>query len=252
MALYVNDERVDPADIQAEFRRLLPAFSQYVDPAMSREERDRQLTEWCRENVVERTLIRQAAEAMDAGEQTLEQRLQRLLEQVTGSVGEPTDAEVREYFEQHPEHFQRPEMIHAAHIVKHTEGNDDFGVVRKEMESVRERLTNGESFEALVLRYSDCPSNSGDLGHFPRGQMVRAFEDVVFAMEPGETSGVFRTEFGYHIARVIEKIPAAPIEFADAAELIKREMVDRRKQEAVERFVDGLKEKSRIEERAGD
>ncbi len=44
--------------------------------------------------------------------------------------------------------------------------------------------------------YSDCPDNAGDLGYFPRGQMVQAFEDVAFSMEAGQVSEVFQSEIG--------------------------------------------------------
>ena len=52
---------------------------------------------------------------------------------------------------------------------------------------------------------SDCPGNGGDLGWFAEGYMVEEFEDVVFKLEFGKYSDVFKTPFGYHIARLDDK-----------------------------------------------
>lgn len=69
-----------------------------------------------------------------------------------------------------------------------------------------EKLKNGESFSAMALRYSDCPSRSrgGDLGKTARGMMSGKLEDAVLGLEVGGQSGIVPTEFGYHI---VERLP---------------------------------------------
>ncbi|MEK9152773.1 MAG: peptidylprolyl isomerase [Patescibacteria group bacterium] len=69
------------------------------------------------------------------------------------------------------------------------------------------KLKAGEKFEDLAKTYSGDLSNAqngGDLGWFARGIMVKEFEDAVFALKAGETSGIIETQFGLHIARVEE------------------------------------------------
>jgi peptidyl-prolyl cis-trans isomerase SurA len=66
---------------------------------------------------------------------------------------------------------------------------------------VRDKLARGDSFEKLAESYSDCPSKArgGDLGTIAQGTMTKRFEDAVFALKPGERSGIVETEFGFHI-----------------------------------------------------
>lgn len=87
--------------------------------------------------------------------------------------------------------------VHARHILVDTE---------EEIQAIQKRLDNGITFEYLAQKYSKCPSsaNGGDLGFFKRGQMVKEFEDAAFSMQPGEISQPVKTQFGWHLIKVIE------------------------------------------------
>ncbi len=89
------------------------------------------------------------------------------------------------------------EKIRCAHILVEKES------VAKE---VLEKLNKGESFAKLAEQYSIDGSRKrgGDLGFFGKGMMVREFEKAAFALKKGETSGLVRTEFGYHIIKRLE------------------------------------------------
>jgi peptidyl-prolyl cis-trans isomerase SurA len=72
-------------------------------------------------------------------------------------------------------------------------------------EDVLRQLSEGGEFEVLARRYSEDPGSrehGGDLGWFRRGRMVRNFEDVAFALRPGQLSPIVETEFGFHIIRL--------------------------------------------------
>lgn len=72
---------------------------------------------------------------------------------------------------------------------------------------IKKEIENGGSFEYYAQKYSLCPSgkNGGYLDYFGKGQMVPEFEKKAFSMEIGEISNPVRTDFGWHIIKVIDK-----------------------------------------------
>ena len=140
-------------------------------------------------------------------------------------------------------------MVHAAHIVKHASAESSDDEVRKQMQQVRDKLDAGGDFAELAGECSDCPDNGGELGLFGRGQMVQEFENVVFAMQPGEISDVFQSSFGYHIAKVFEKKAAIPCTLEQVREVIVKELGQQEHQKALEVFIDAEKVKAAIEEK---
>lgn len=78
-------------------------------------------------------------------------------------------------------------------------------------DEVLNKIKNEEiTFAEAAAKYSDdtTADSGGELGYFSRGQMVPEFETVAFALEVGEISDVVKTEFGYHIIKLIEKVEA--------------------------------------------
>ncbi|MBQ1612116.1 MAG: peptidyl-prolyl cis-trans isomerase [Alphaproteobacteria bacterium] len=72
---------------------------------------------------------------------------------------------------------------------------------------IKKELDKGGSFEFYAAKYSLCPSGQkgGYLGYFERGQMVPEFENKAFSMKVGEISNPIRTNFGWHIIKVVDK-----------------------------------------------
>jgi parvulin-like peptidyl-prolyl isomerase len=288
MALLVNGESVDDAVIESEaeslrnrFRQLTPEQrTAYGLDAAGMEKRAR---EWSRENVIERTLLRQEAlkdsepipsEVIDQALEELKKRhggadkfslthgddtelrqdlearvrLDRLIGKINEKVSAPKRKEIAEHYRKHREQFRVPETIRAAHIVKHVNENRDEPTARAEIEAVMEELRAGASFEQLADKHSDCAGNGGDLGYIPRGQMVEEFDDVVFEMEVGAVSPVFRTAFGFHIAKLLDRQPPRVKPLPEVEEEIHAELLRQKHTRALENFVDRLRAKAEVRE----
>ena len=78
---------------------------------------------------------------------------------------------------------------------------------QKDAESIMVRIQKGEDFAALAKRFSKCPSKSkgGNLGWFGRGDMVKEFEDACFSANKGDVVGPVKTQFGYHVIKIVDQ-----------------------------------------------
>jgi len=275
--MYVNGEKISEETIQAEVEKLRPDY-EHVFADQPEAERQKQLYEWSRENVIEAVLLRQAASKDQKGvisedidkayQQFVSQngdkgvdkelvkaeiehrlRLQRLIKKVTAGAKEPSEKDIQRYYNANAPRFTIGESVRASHIVKHHKPDVDADDMKSQMQEILNEIQDGADFDDMARKHSDCPENGGDLGYFGRGSMVAEFENVVFAMEPGQISNVFNTEFGYHIAMVTDKKPEIPCPLEDVRELIVRELTAQTRQKALEKFIDREKAKALIEEK---
>lgn len=135
--------------------------------------------------------------------------IQRYLQAHQGDLTpEPVgDAEIREFFElQKPAMGPKPPSISFVQVVIRPQPSDSVrAAAREEAEKVLAELRAGADFTVLARRHSDdlpTRDDGGDLGWFRRGTMVRPFEEAVYALRPGQTSGLVETGFGYHVIRL--------------------------------------------------
>ena len=121
-----------------------------------------------------------------------------------------TPAEVQTYYNQNIEQYQTPEQVRASHILLKTEGKDE-AAVRKQAEDLLKQAKGGADFAQLATKHSEdegSAKNGGDLDYFGRGRMVPEFEQAAFSMEPGQISDLVKTQYGFHIIKVVDKKPA--------------------------------------------
>ncbi|HXJ40284.1 MAG TPA: peptidylprolyl isomerase [Bryobacteraceae bacterium] len=147
--------------------------------------------------------------------------IERLIEYWGKGVKRPTPGEIRDYYRRNKQRFERPEMIHAAHIVKNAEtAQQSPDELRVTMEGLRQQLLDEADFAALAAVHSDCPDNGGDLGFFARGTMVDEFDEQVFNAPMKTPTPVFETPFGLHIAIVYERRAAGVAKLEEVAPTI--------------------------------
>jgi len=117
--------------------------------------------------------------------------------------------EVRDFYQTYQDSIpEQPEAVKLSHILlKIKPSPQTLDSLRRKAEMVLELAKRGEDFARLASLYSDDPSarEGGDVGFFKKGDMIPKFEEVAFALNPGEISRIVETEFGYHIIKVEEK-----------------------------------------------
>jgi len=162
---------------------------------------------------------------------------QRLDQAIAGAVLERelkieiTDEQVKKFYEENPARFEQPEMVRASHIlvgtrdpVTNSEMTDEQKKAKhKTAEDVRKRVLAGEDFAKLAKEYSDDPGSKDTGGEytFPRGQMVPEFEAAAFSLGTNQVSDIVTTQFGYHIIKLHEKLPAKKLELATVSDDLK-------------------------------
>ena len=135
------------------------------------------------------------------------------------------DEEVKKFYQENKEQFKNPESARASHILVDSE--------EKAKEALND-IENGMSFEDAAKKYSSCPSKdqSGDLGEFTRGKMIPEFEEAAFAMEVDTISQPVKTQFGYHVIKLVEKKQESQSSFEEVKEQISQQLIAMNQQQA--------------------
>ena len=116
-------------------------------------------------------------------------------------------SEIERAYNNNMEQYTTPEQVRASHVLLKTEGKDDAAVKAK-AEDVLKQARGGADFAELAKKYSEdegSAKNGGDLDYFGRGRMVPEFDQTVFAMQPGQISDLVKTQYGYHIIKLVDK-----------------------------------------------
>ncbi len=154
------------------------------------------------------------------------ERLQAVADEAT----EPDFEQLaREAYLTERDKFKVPEQVSVSHILIAVNDKRDDAQALARAKDVLKKLKGGADFAQLAGEYSDDPSvanNQGSMGYFPRGRMVKPFEDKAFAMsKEGELSEPVKTQYGYHIMRFEGRDPERTLAFdevrADLLEQVK-------------------------------
>ena len=119
------------------------------------------------------------------------------------------DQEVINYYEDNQEMFKQEKQVKARHILFRLSDDasaEDEEKVKEKASTVLEKARSGQDFAELAREFSEGPTkeDGGDLGFFPKGRMLKEFEDAAFSMSEGEISDLVKTSYGYHIIKVEE------------------------------------------------
>jgi parvulin-like peptidyl-prolyl isomerase len=137
-----------------------------------------------------------------------------------------SDADIQKFYDSHPSDFEQPDMVHVRHILfmtidptTHEPLSDDtVQAKRKAADDVLKRIHSGEDFSKLAQQYSEDPTTKdkgGELPAFPHGQMVAEFDAAAFSLTNNQVSDVIKTQYGYHIIKLIDRTPAKKLALTD-------------------------------------
>jgi peptidyl-prolyl cis-trans isomerase C len=199
-----------------------------------------------------------ALEEMGFSEAMLKEQIKKgltikaLVDQAVLKKVSVSDQQVRAYYDENPNLFRKPEQVKASHILVQVPQDADEAkqaTALATIQGLKTRIDNGENFATLAQQYSDCPSKAkgGDLGFFNRKQMVPPFSEAAFALEPGQTSDVVQTRFGYHLIRATEYQAEQTMAFNDVKDAISKRLRQEQEGEKIDAYLEKLKKHADIQ-----
>jgi peptidyl-prolyl cis-trans isomerase D len=147
-----------------------------------------------------------------------------------------TPADVERFYTDNAGLYHTPERVRARHILLQTVGREE-DAVRQQAQDVLAQLQKGSDFADLARTVSEdegSKDEGGDLDYFTRGQMVPEFEAAAFALEPGQLSDLVKTQYGFHIIKVEDKLPAETRTLEEVRAEIQAQLVAERTERQLE------------------
>lgn len=238
---------ITTADVQAELQRMTPeARAQMLGQPQSLQ------------HLIDRLYLRRAFAAQAEGTAVLKDpKIQYQLltareivmaeahaDRVT-TAAKPNSAAVdklaQNIYKAEPGRFEIPVETRARHILVQGATPE----ARAQADKLLAELKAGANFEELAKAHSADPGSAakgGDLGFFPKGRMVKPFEDALNALQkPGDLSGVVQSNFGFHIIRLEERKPAGTKPYSEVRDSLHAEVMDKALKKAFAEEADRLR-----------
>jgi parvulin-like peptidyl-prolyl isomerase len=168
-----------------------------------------------------------------------------------------TDAEAKQFYNDHPAEFEQPEMVHIEQIflsihdpITGTELSDENKAAKKkELDDILKRARAGEDFKKLVAQYSEDPTSKNKGGEYTiaRGQTLPEFEAAAFSLNTNQISDVVITTGGYHLIKLLEKLPAKKLDFASVTDNLKKALIQQKSAKLAPAFMADLRKQGGVE-----
>jgi peptidyl-prolyl cis-trans isomerase SurA len=180
----------------------------------------------------------------------LRQKLISWAVKVENKAGEK---EFKEFYQKNTDRYRTNETYRPGQIlflIPKGATPEEIREIRKKCQKVLDKIREGEDFGEMALLYSeDASSNKarGDLGFFRKGELVPAFEREALRLKVGEVSNIVRTEFGFHIIKLLDQKGMEPPPYEEVKERVKADYYNQEMEKAFKQYLSTLKEKSVIE-----
>jgi parvulin-like peptidyl-prolyl isomerase len=168
---------------------------------------------------------------------------------VEPNVGEK---ELRDFYLKNADRYRTEESYRPGHIllkVPKEATPEEVREIRAKCQKVQAKIRAGEDFGELAILYSEDISSKdrGDLGVFRKGELLPAFEKEALRLKVGEVSEVFRTDFGFHIIKLLDRKGGDPLPFEEMKEKVRQDYLEREFEKGLKQFLTTLRERSIID-----
>ena len=236
----VNGEAITRNELQAKIDRLPPYYR-----ALANQKKEKFLDEIINEKLFLKEAYKRGVDRNRDVKDLLEEAKKKIviakfIEDEISKNAKISGKEIEDYYKLHKKEFVTPERYRVSHILVSTE---------PEAKNAAERLKNKEDFATVAKEVSidTSKANGGDLGYFTEGQMIPDFEAACFKLDVGQTSPAVKTQFGYHIIKLIDKKPSQSMTLSEVSEQIKLRLLNEKKREKLEDIIKNLRQKASIE-----
>tara|TARA_B100000315_G_scaffold33171_1_gene27844 strand:+ start:12774 stop:14354 length:1581 start_codon:yes stop_codon:yes gene_type:complete len=162
------------------------------------------------------------------------------------------EKEVESYYSKNKKKFLKPVEIKAYHIIFVVNNKEDkVKAARQKKKALRvlKLVRKNKDFKKLAKTYSEGPSKDtgGDLGWVKKGTMISSFEKAAFSLKKGETSSLVKTDYGYHIIKVVDRREAKNRVLDEARGEIKKILFKNKYDDKYDQWMAELKKNAFIE-----
>lgn len=161
--------------------------------------------------------------------------------ELPGGVPQPSQQEIKQYFDQHTYEYSTPEQARSRHILIKVAPDADAktdAAAKAKAEGLLKQIQGGANFAELAKQYSDDPGSKdkgGELGFAQRGRMVPEFDNAIFTQKTGETK-IVKSQFGYHIVQVEERQAARTQQLNEVLPAIQATLIRQKEAQAEENY----------------
>jgi len=148
--------------------------------------------------------------------------------------------EASKYYESHKEEFMAPLLLRASHILMSTE---------EEANSIKAQIDGGADFEALARSRStdNTATHGGDIGYFQKGQLIPEFEEQAFQLKKGEISPVFKSQFGFHILKLTDRVEPSLKDYKVVKNQLEKRLINEKRSRTLKVFIEKTKGNTKVE-----
>lgn len=235
----IGDTRITVGDFNERISNLPERYREIV-----RKRKDEYLRELINDTLLYQEALRQGIHKDREVRKVIHEAEKKILvaKLVSNEVEENieiTEEDIQDFYEANIQRYMTPEVLRVSHILVPD---------KEQADAIALKIAEGESFDDLARARSVDPTaqRGGDIGYFPRGQLMPEFENACADLKIGQVSGPVRTSLGYHIIMLTDRIEPRYRPVENVREDIKARLYDIKHRKAFNDLLSGLKEKTKI------